>query len=1122
MRKIVLLIGLILMASTSLVAQKFPKVILSGDYPDPSIMRDGKDYYMTHSPFYYMPGFLIWHSQDLMNWEPVCRVMPEYDGSAMAPDLLKYGDTFYIYYPAAGTNWVIWAKDIKGPWSKPVDLKVSGIDPGHIVDKQGNRYLYVDKGEVIRLTEDGLSTIGKKQKVYEGWLYPDKWDTECMCLESPKLNYHNGYYYLTSAQGGTAGPATSHMVVSARSKSIMGPWENSPYNPVVHTYSATDNWWSKGHGTLIDDVNGNWRIVYHAYAKGYHTLGRQTLIEPIEWTADGWYRTKSTATSIKPDKQIKHGIELSDDFNEANLGLQWTFWKEYVPKALTFDNGTLWMKAKGRTPADGRLLLTTAEDKNYETQVEINIGNGNTGGLVLFYNENAYAGVVSDGKKFIVYQNASKQLELPNELGKRFIAKIHNQGNNLRIMVSKDSKEWITLAENVDVSQMHHNNYHGFYALRIGLLSAGKGRAGFKQFRYKNAVPQEKDMSAYLMVFHKDETHGLYMAVSRDGYTFTAMNDGEPVIAGDTIAYQRGIRDPHIYRGPDGAFYLAMTDLHVFAKRDGYRETEWERDRNMYGWGNNYGLVLMKSWDLVNWKRANIRFDKLTAGLSEIGCAWAPEVTYDEKKGKLMIYYTMRFRNEANKLYYVYVNDDFDTIESLPQILFEYPNEGVSAIDGDITKVGDKYHLFYVAHDGPAGIKQAVSDRANGDYEYDPRWYDFEPKACEAPTVWKRIGEDKWVLMYDVYSVTPHNFGFIETSDFVNFKNLGRFNEGVMKTTNYNAPKHGAVIHLTTEEADNLEKYWQKNKRKYVSTASIQKNPIIQGYYADPEVMYSEKTGRYYIYPTCDGIPNWGSTQFKAFSSSDLVNWKEEGGILDLKNVSWAKKNAWAPSIIEKKQADGNYKYYYYFTAEKQIGVAISDHPTGPFIDSGKPLIGRELPKGMPRGQNIDPDVFTDPVSGNTYLYWGNYYMAVCELNDDMVSVKPNTTRILIGHDAHYSEAAHVFYRNGYYYFTWSKNDTRSTEYEVRYVRSKSPVGPINPAESQVVICKKPEQGIYATGHHSVVQVPGKDEWYIVYHRFKFPDAVTKGRDAGYHREVCIDKLEFNTDGTIKKVVPTL
>ena len=284
--------------------------------------------------------------------------------------------------------------------------------------------------------------------------------------------------------------------------------------------------------------------------------------------------------------------------------------------------------------------------------------------------------------------------------------------------------------------------------------------------------------------------------------------------------------------------------------------------------------------------------------MSEIGCAWAPEVTYDAQKGKLMIYFTMRFRNEANKLYYVYVNDEFDTIETLPQILFEYPNEKTSAIDGDITKVGDKYHLFYVAHDGPAGIKHAVSDRANGNYEFDPRWYDFEPKACEAPNVWKRIGEDKWVLMYDVYSVIPHNFAFIETSDFVNFKNLGRFNEGVMKTTNFTAPKHGAVIHLTMEEAERLESYWQKNKRKYVSTASIRKNPVLPGFYADPEVMYSEKTGRYYIYPTTDGILNWGSTAFKAFSSDDLVNWKEEGVILDLKDVSWAKKNAWAPCII--------------------------------------------------------------------------------------------------------------------------------------------------------------------------------------------------------------------------------
>ena len=147
----------------------------------------------------------------------------------------------------------------------------------------------------------------------------------------------------------------------------------------------------------------------------------------------------------------------------------------------------------------------------------------------------------------------------------------------------------------------------------------------------------------------------------------------------------------------------------------------------------------------------------------------------------------------------------------MPEILFEYPVDGCSAIDGDITYHNGKYHLFYVAHDGTPGIKHAVSDSACCGYEYQPEWCDFEDGACEAPNVWKRIGEDKWILMYDIYSINPHNFGFIETSDFKTFRNLGRFNEGVMKTTNFVAPKHGAVIHLTKDEAMKLERYWSND-----------------------------------------------------------------------------------------------------------------------------------------------------------------------------------------------------------------------------------------------------------------------------------------------------------------------
>lgn len=808
-------------------AQTYPKAIFPGDYPDPTILRDGKDYYMTHSPFYYAPGFLIWHSQDLANWKPVCRAVPEYEGSAMAPDLVKCNGRYYIYYPSDGVNWVVWADDIRGPWSKPVRLDIKGIDPGHVVGEDGHRYLFTNNGWVTPLTDDGLKVAGESRKVYDGWKYPKNWVTEGndMYLESPKLVKKDGYYYMVSAEGGTAGPATSHMCVAARSKSIFGPWENSPYNPIVHTYSSKERWWSKGHGTLVDDADGNWWIVYHAYANGYHTLGRSTLIEPVEWTSDGWFRTARTSPSDLPEGQAV--MELSDDFSTPQLGLQWTFWKEYAPNALSIKNNTLEVSGKGESPSDGRLLLATATDKCYETQVEITTGKGNQGGLLLYYNEKAYAGIVSDGKTFTVYRGEKEPLTKPSIFGKTFIAKILNQGNRLTISASKNGKGWTTiqtvLAENLDVSSLNHNVYKGFHALRPALYSGGKGKAFFRNFLYRNAIPQEKDMRAYLMVFHRDETHGLYMAVSRNGYTFTAVNEGQPVLAGDTIASQHGIRDPHIFRGPDGAFYLAMTDLHVFARRDGYRDTEWERPGEAYGWGNNRGLVLMKSWDLINWSRANIRFDQLSAGLGEIGCVWAPEVAYDDEKGRLMIYYTMRFKNEQNRLYYVYVNDDFNRIESMPQILFEYPMDNISAIDGDITKAGGKYHLFYVAHDGNGGIKQAVSSRMDGGYEYDPRWYDFEPKACEAPNVWKRIGEDKWVLMYDIFSIHPHNFGFAETSDFINFKNLGHFNEGVMKTTNFTSPKHGAVIHLTKEEADRLENYWKENQRDYDRTRFLKK-----------------------------------------------------------------------------------------------------------------------------------------------------------------------------------------------------------------------------------------------------------------------------------------------------------
>jgi predicted GH43/DUF377 family glycosyl hydrolase len=323
----------------------------------------------------------------------------------------------------------------------------------------------------------------------------------------------------------------------------------------------------------------------------------------------------------------------------------------------------------------------------------------------------------------------------------------------------------------------------------------------------KNKIPKEKDMGGYLMVYFKDDTHGLYMALSKDGYSFTDVNNAQPVIAGDTIAEQKGIRDPYIYRAPDGMFYLALTDLHIYAQKVGFRTTEWERDGKQYGWGNNRGLVLMKSPDLIHWSHTVLRVDQAFPELADIGCAWAPELVYDDKKQKTMIYFTMRFGASKNKVYYAYMNQDFTKMETLPKSIFEYP-EGKEYIDADITKIGNKYHMLFASHNGGAHIEQAISDSINTNYQLDPKRVDPEKVGCEAPTVFKRIGENKWVLIYDIYRINPHNFGFSETSDFINFKNLGHFNEGVMKTTNFLVPKHPSVIQITKKEAQKLAKNW--------------------------------------------------------------------------------------------------------------------------------------------------------------------------------------------------------------------------------------------------------------------------------------------------------------------------
>lgn len=711
-----------------------------------------------------------------------------------------------------------------------------------------------------------------------------------------------------------------------------------------------------------------------------------------------------------------------------------------------------------------------------------------------------------------------------------------------------------------------------------------------RKFNVKVAAPEEYD--SYLFAyFPSNADENLYYAIGTDGFNYTPLNGGTRVMASDTVAIKKGIRDPHLIRGVDGKFYMVATDM-----------------KCSEGWSSNRGIVLYKSDDLVNWTHHAVHFPDRFPEWKNVKRVWAPEVIWDPdyvnkdgSKGRYLVYFSMLTddgKAPYDKIYYCYANDDFSDLMTDPVFFYD---RGSATIDGDIAydeRTG-LYHMIY-KNEGTGGICQVTATRLTEEPGQEPGSQWSKPTdtlqqtdvAVEGGGMFRLIDSDEWVLMYDCY--TSGYYQFCTTPDLENFKLRAQ-----TETKGAFTPRHGSIIPLKPEETKRLlkafpidkpaltgsynpnlhqdwttyggtdlnlpvrygtdlknldprltatpgwavepagprdftagpQKYTLSNGKEKVNInviAEVRSNPVIPGFHADPEILFSRKTGRFYLYPTTDGFRGWGGHTFDVYSSPDLVNWDKETTILDLAtdDVKWATGNAWAPCIEEVMDKDGNFKYYFYFSGHepgsnrKAIGVAVADDPTGPFTDLGHPIVDKS-PVG--KGQQIDVDVFHDPVSGKYFLYWGNGYMAGAELNPDMTSINESTIKVLTPQggtlkDYAYREAPYVFYRNGTYYFLWSVDDTGSPNYHVAYGTSKSPLGPVEVAEQPVILQQDPANAIYGTAHNSVLRIPGTDDWYIVYHRIN-PNYISN--NPGTHREVCIDRMHFNPDGTIKPVVPT-
>ena len=330
---------------------------------------------------------------------------------------------------------------------------------------------------------------------------------------------------------------------------------------------------------------------------------------------------------------------------------------------------------------------------------------------------------------------------------------------------------------------------------------------------------------------------------------------------------------------------------------------------------------------------------------------------------------------------------------------------------------------------------------------------------------------------------------------------------------------------LVVDLGDGAPQTWTLKK------VTVGNNPVLPGQYADPDIDYFD--GKFWIYPTTDGFSGWSGNYFHAFSSTDLVNWTDEGVILDVnkdhqpttdgdENTAispWSVGSAWAPTI-EKK----NGKYYFYYCAKlpngtSAIGVAVADNPAGPYKAADQPLVTRTM-EGVTVGQAIDPSIFTDPNTGKSYILYGNGSPAIAELNDDMVSIKAGTVKKLNGLNG-FRESVVVSYRDGKYHWTWSCDDANSPNYHVRYGVSDSIDGTIT--YKGVLLQKDSSKNLQGTAHQSDVHVTdadGNDRWLMAYHRHYTPLGVfTSG--LGYHRETAIDEITFDADGLMQTIHPT-
>lgn len=389
-------------------AKSYHNPVRRGFAPDPSVVRVGDDYYMVNSSFVSFPCLPISHSRDLVHWQTIGHAVsnPEWidltgldSGRGFwAPDISFHKGKFYIIATfrlndtenPMRRQMVVSSDKPEGPYSRPHFLEEDGIDPSLFADGD-RRYLLLNRGvRIFEVDDTAEHRLGETSLLYYG-------DTK-KATEAPHLLKHNGYYYLFMAEGGTG---QGHQVNVARAKELFGIYEACPYNPILTQKDAQATLQRAGHGKPVQTAAGDWYMFYlgsRQYENNYSVLGRESFLDSITWTPDGWplvnHLHGPSAIAALPLPRY----EVHDDrsFGDHELAKDWYFIRNPLPGSYSVQDGDLRLRCGNLPPSDKasrQILLQRQREANCRAQVTIaseTIAPGGNGGLMLYYDENSW------------------------------------------------------------------------------------------------------------------------------------------------------------------------------------------------------------------------------------------------------------------------------------------------------------------------------------------------------------------------------------------------------------------------------------------------------------------------------------------------------------------------------------------------------------------------------------------------------------------------------------------------------------------------------------------------------------------------------------------------------------